>query len=113
MPNEKDLTYDVIVLDPPSFARNKKTNVLCGQGLSQVDFPESWDFKSGEGLSLPVLMLPMFPARNLQNKLIKALQEEVTKFLNKYGLPADFAYNKKDESSNYLKVISMKVSKWN
>ena len=37
----KGLTYDVIVLDPPSFARNKKTNVLCGQGLSQVDFPES------------------------------------------------------------------------
>ena len=24
-----------------------------------------------------------------------------------------FRYNKKDESSNYLKVISMKVSKWN
>jgi len=31
--------------------------------------------------------------------------------LNKYGLPADFIYNKKDESSNYLKVISMKVTK--
>ncbi|KXT91569.1 LSU m5C1962 methyltransferase RlmI [Streptococcus oralis] len=31
--------------------------------------------------------------------------------LNEYGLPADFAYNKKDESSNYLKVISMKVSR--
>ena len=31
--------------------------------------------------------------------------------LNQYGLPADFAYNKKDESSNYLKVISMKVSR--
>ena len=31
--------------------------------------------------------------------------------LNQYGLPAAFAYNKKDESSNYLKVISMKVSK--
>lgn len=25
----KGLTYDVIVLDPPSFARNKKTNILC------------------------------------------------------------------------------------
>ncbi len=31
--------------------------------------------------------------------------------LNKYGLPADFVYNEKDESSNYLKVISMKVTK--
>ena len=31
--------------------------------------------------------------------------------LNKYGLPADFVYNEKDESSNYLKVITMKVSK--
>ena len=31
--------------------------------------------------------------------------------LTQYGLPADFVYNKKDESSNYLKVISMKVSR--
>ena len=31
--------------------------------------------------------------------------------LQKYGLPADFVYNEKDESSNYLKVITMKVSK--
>ena len=25
----KGLSYDVIVLDPPSFARNKKANFLC------------------------------------------------------------------------------------
>ena len=34
------------------------------------------DVYKRQALSLPVPMLPMFPARNLQNKLIKVLQEE-------------------------------------
>lgn len=29
----KNLSYNLIVLDPPSFARNKKKNFLCGKGL--------------------------------------------------------------------------------
>ncbi len=51
-------------------------------------------------------MPPVFPARNLQNKLIKVLQEEGIRSLNQYGLPADSLPIIKDESSNYLKVIS-------
>ena len=35
------------------------------------------------------------------------------RYLAEYGLPADFVYNKKDENSNYLKVFTIKVDKWN
>ena len=31
------------------------------------------------------------------------------RYIKEYGLPADFSYNKKDESSNYLKVFTIKV----
>ena len=58
-------------------------------------------------------MLPMYPARNLQKQIDKGFAGRSYQILNKYGSSSRFAYNKKDESSNYLKVISMKVSKWN
>ena len=35
----KDLTYDVIVLDPPSFARNKKKQTFSVAKDYQVGFP--------------------------------------------------------------------------
>ena len=44
-----------------------------------------------------------------KKKLKKVLQESTIVISKEYGLPADFSYNKKDESSNYLKVLTIKV----
>ena len=53
----------------------------------------------------------MFPVKKFTEQIDKGFAGRKYQVLHKYGLPADFVYNEKDESSNYLKVITMKVSK--
>ncbi len=53
----------------------------------------------------------MFPRQNYRTNQQSDLQEESTR-LN-MDFQQTLSTNEKDESSNYLKVITMKVSKWN
>lgn len=106
----KNLTYDVIVLDPPSFARNKKQTFSVAKDYHKLIS------QSLEILNPGVIIIASTNAANVSRQkfteqIDKGFAGRSYQILNKYGLPADFAYNKKDESSNYLKVISMKVSK--
>ena len=107
----KDLTYDVIVLDPPSFARNKKQTFSVAKDYHKL-ISQSLEILNPGGI--------IIASTNAANVSRQKFTEQIDKgfagrrryqILNQYGLPADFAHNKKDESSNYLKVISMKVSK--
>ena len=107
----KGLTYDVIVLDPPSFARNKKQTFSVAKDYHKL-ISQSLEILNPGGI--------IIASTNAANVSRQKFTEQIDKgfagrrryqILNQYGLPADFAYNKKDESSNYLKVISMKVSK--
>ena len=65
----------------------------------------------GRGLSIASTNAANVSRQKFTEQIDKGFAGRSYQILNKYGLPADFAYNKKDESSNYLKVISMKVSK--
>ena len=107
----KGLTYDVIVLDPPSFARNKKQTFSVAKDYHKL-ISQSLEILNPGGI--------IIASTNAANVSRQKFTEQIDKgfagrrryqILNQYGLPADFAYNKKDESSNYLKVISMKVSR--
>ena len=44
-----------------------------------------------------------------KQEIEKGLAGRKHRYLAEYGLPADFVYNKKDGSSNYLKVFTIKV----
>ena len=106
----KGLTYDVIVLDPPSFARNKKQTFSVAKDYHKF-ISQSLEILNPGGIIIASTNAANVSRQKFTEQIDKGFAGRSYQILNKYGLPADFAYNKKDESSNYLKVISMKVSK--
>ena len=106
----KGLTYDVIVLDPPSFARNKKQTFSVAKDYHKL-ISQSLEILNSGGIIIASTNAANVSRQKFIEQIDKGFAGRSYQILNKYGLPADFAYNKKDESSNYLKVISMKVSK--
>ena len=106
----KGLTYDVIVLDPPSFARNKKQTFSVAKDYHKL-ISQSLEILNPGGIIIASTNAANVSRPKFTEQIDKGFAGRSYQILNKYGLPADFAYNKKDESSNYLKVISMKVSK--
>ena len=106
----KGLTYDVIVLDPPSFARNKKQTFSVAKDYHKL-ISQSLEILNSGGIIIASTNAANVSRQKFTEQIDKGFAGRSYQILNKYGLPADFAYNKKDESSNYLKVISMKVLK--
>ena len=106
----KGLTYDVIVLDPPSFARNKKQTFSVAKDYHKL-ISQSLEILNPGGIIIASTNAANVSRQKFTEQIDKGFAGRSYQILNKYALPADFAYNKKDESSNYLKVISMKVSK--
>ena len=106
----KGLIYDVIVLDPPSFARNKKQTFSVAKDYHKL-ISQSLEILNPGGIIIASTNVANVSRQKFTEQIDKGFAGRSYQILNKYGLPADFAYNKKDESSNYLKVISMKVSK--
>ena len=106
----KGLSYDVIVLDPPSFARNKKQTFSVAKDYHKL-ISQSLDILNPGGIIIASTNAANVSRQKFTEQIDKGFAGRTYQVLNKYGLPADFVFNKKDESSNYLKVISMKVSR--
>ena len=106
----KSLSYDVIVLDPPSFARNKKQTFSVAKDYHKL-ISQSLEILNPGGIIIVSTNAANVSRQKFIEQIDRGYAGRSYQILNQYGLPADFAYNKKDESSNYLKVISMKVSK--
>ena len=106
----KGLTYDVIVLDPPSFARNKKQTFSVAKDYHKL-ISQSLEILNPGGMIIASTNAANVSRQKFTEQIDKGFAGRKYQVLHKYGLPADFVYNEKDESSNYLKVITMKVSK--
>ena len=106
----KSLSYDVIVLDPPSFARNKKQTFSVAKDYHKL-ISQSLEILNPGGIIIASTNAANVSRQKFIEQIDRGYAGRSYQILNQYGLPADFAYNKQDESSNYLKVISMKVLK--
>ena len=106
----KGLSYDVIVLDPPSFARNKKQTFSVAKDYHKL-ISQSLEILNPGGIIIASTNAANVSRQKFTEQIDKGFAGRKYQVLQKYGLPADFVYNEKDESSNYLKVITMKVSK--
>ena len=106
----KGLSYDVIVLDPPSFARNKKQTFSVAKDYHKL-ISQSLEILNPGGIIIASTNAANVSRQKFTEQIDKGFAGRKYHVLHKYGLPPDFVYNEKDESSNYLKVITMKVSK--
>lgn len=103
-----DLSFDVIVIDPPSFARNKKRTFSVSKDYHRL-VAQALEILNPQGIMILSTNAANLSKSKFKQEIEKGLAGRKHRYLAEYGLPADFAYNKKDGSSNYLKVFTIKV----
>lgn len=103
-----DLSYDVIVLDPPSFARNKKRTFSVAKDYHRL-VSEALEILNPGGTLILSTNAANVIKEKFKKQIEKGFQGRKHRYLAEYGLSRDFRWNKKEESSNYLKVFTIKV----
>ncbi|MGL4644998.1 MAG: class I SAM-dependent rRNA methyltransferase [Vagococcus fluvialis] len=107
---KKELTYDVIVLDPPSFARNKKKTFSVAKDYSKLT-EEAVELIEPNGL-----LIASTNAANVSfDRFVQMVEKGITngnrrgKQVNTYRLPSDFKVSKHFPEGNYLKVLIYEI----
>ncbi|HFI0465372.1 TPA: class I SAM-dependent methyltransferase [Streptococcus suis] len=106
----KGLTYDVIVLDPPSFARNKKQTFSVAKDYHKL-ISQSLEILNTGGTIIASTNAANVSVEKFKRQIEKGFGVRKHRYKASYRLPADFVINKNDESSNYLKVFTIQVDK--
>ncbi|HEM6116360.1 TPA: class I SAM-dependent rRNA methyltransferase [Streptococcus suis] len=102
------LTYDVIVIDPPSFARNKKQTFSVSKDYHRL-VSEAVAILNPNGILILSTNASNLSVEQFQKQINKGFGGKAYQVLSLDQLPADFKINKNDERSNYLKVFTIKV----
>ena len=103
-----DLSYDVIVLDPPSFARNKKRTFSVAKDYHRL-VSEALEILNPGGTLILSTNAANVTKEKFKKQIEKGFQDRKHRYVAEYGLPGDFRWNQKEESSNYLKVFTIRV----
>lgn len=106
---KKGLSYDVIILDPPSFARNKKRTFSVAKDYHKL-VSASLDLLKPGGTIIASTNASNLSLAAFKKQLAKGMGQQAHRFAQVQQLPADFAVNPNDESSNYLKVVTIEVN---
>ncbi|MFC3928481.1 class I SAM-dependent rRNA methyltransferase [Streptococcus caprae] len=102
------LTYDVIVIDPPSFARNKKQTFSVAKDYHKL-IAQAVDLLNPGGTLIASTNASNLTMGQFKKQIAKGFGQIKYRELSVQQLPSDFTINNNDESSNYLKVITLKV----
>lgn len=108
----KNLQYDLIVLDPPSFARNKKKVFSVTKNYGDL-VKEAVPLLKNQGLLIASTNAANLSLKKYRSMIEKALQTVNVKYQIKetYQLPYDFKVNPDFQEGNYLKVLFITIKK--
>ncbi|OFI46185.1 SAM-dependent methyltransferase [Floricoccus penangensis] len=105
-----DLKFDLIILDPPSFARNKKQTFSVAKDYHKL-ISDSLSILSENGTIIASTNAQNLSPAKFEEQIKKGFGPKKYKIKEKFSLPADFAVNIHDRQSNYLKVYIIEVLK--
>lgn len=106
----KNLTFDLIVIDPPSFARNKKQIFSVAKDYHRL-VSQALEVLSDDGTIIASTNAANLTVAQFKKQLEKGFASVKHEYIRLQQLPSDFTVNKADMSSNYLKVFTIKVEK--
>ena len=106
----KNLTFDLIVIDPPSFARNKKQTFSVAKDYHHL-ISQALEVLSDDGTIIASTNAANLTVAQFKKQLEKGFASVKHVYIRLQQLPSDFTVNKADMSSNYLKVFTIKVEK--
>lgn len=108
---KKGLLFDLIVLDPPSFARSKKRVFSVHKNYGEL-IKDSLPILAPKGLILASTNAANLPAERFQKTIEAAFQQAGVRYHleEAFRLPGDFVVNPAFSEGNYLKVFLYRVN---
>lgn len=106
----KNLMFDMVILDPPSFARSKKYTFSVAKDYTKL-LTEALSVTTEKGIIVASANNANLSMKKFREMLALGFQERKTTYriLEEYTLPTDFRVNKHFPQGNYLKVIILQV----
>lgn len=105
----KKLLFDLLVLDPPSFARSKKHTFSASKDYVKL-LKEAIQITTKNGVIVASTNSANFSMMTFRDFIKRAFKELNGRFkvLESHTLPEDFRVNPKFKEGNYLKVVFIK-----
>jgi len=102
----KKFLFDMVVLDPPSFARSKKHTFSASKDYVKL-LKEAVQITNKGGVIVASTNAANFSMMTFRDFIFKAFKELKCKYtvLESYSLPKDFRVSDKFQEGNYLKVV--------
>ncbi|WP_335871515.1 class I SAM-dependent rRNA methyltransferase [Bacillus sp. 2205SS5-2] len=106
---KKDLKFDMVILDPPSFARTKKTTFSAAKDYPNL-LKESIAITENNGIIVASTNCSTFDMKKFKSFIKQAFSELNGKYdiLEEYTLPPDFRTSAQFPEGDYLKVVFIK-----
>lgn len=107
---KKKLHYDLIVLDPPSFARNGKKTFSVAKNYGEL-LEDAIDILEEDGVVIASTNAANVSRKKFRQMVEKALKEKKTMFeiYDEESLPEDFHIIQEFPEGNYLKVLFIQI----
>lgn len=105
-----DLKFDVVVLDPPSFARTKKMTFSTAKDYPKL-LKDALAITNDNGVIIASTNNASFDMKKFKTFIDKAFKETDTRYkiLEQHQLPEDFAVPHNFPEFNYLKVVIIQI----
>lgn len=109
---KKKLSYDVVVLDPPSFARNKKKTFSVAKNYGDL-VQESVDILNNEGILIASTNAANVSREKFRKMVEQALKDKQVSYniFQEEQLPLDFRVDSAFLDGDYLKVLFIQIQK--
>ncbi len=106
----KELKFDVVILDPPSFARSKKYTFSTSKDYTNL-MKEAIAITEKNGVIVASTNSASFGMKKFKGFIDKAFKDLGKKYsiVEEYTLPNDFRVQKEFKEGDYLKVLFVKL----
>lgn len=106
----KELKFDVVILDPPSFARSKKYTFSTSKDYTNL-MKEAIAITEDKGIIVASTNSASFGMKKFKGFIDKAFKDLGKKYsiVEERSLPADFRVDPKFAEGNYLKVLFVRL----
>ena len=103
---KKNLKFDLVILDPPSFARSKKVTFSAAKDYTNL-LKQAITITEDHGVIVASTNSAAFDMKRFKGFIKTAFQEcnEKYEILEEYSLPEDFRTIKEFPEGDYLKVV--------
>lgn len=102
----KEKKFDLVILDPPSFARSKKHTFSAAKDYKDL-LKETIAITEDDGVIVASTNSASFDMKKFKGFIEQAFKETKGQYriLEEFSLPSDFATSKEYKEGNYLKVV--------